>query len=157
MREDSIQKVKWAVQFIKDSEGNHVRITAVKLSEITGLSRAALYKKHLRPLWDKSYTGLTEQVQSQSSIADQQYQVNKLNEKITEIEFSLKKSRNQNDKLISDLENEKTRSKVYRQDYDNLKERHQKLLHYNLRILRKLHILGIDVSEFDKMETDVDS
>ena len=53
MREDSIERVKWSVQYLKDLEGNNTRISAKKIADISGLSRAVLYKSHLRPLWDK--------------------------------------------------------------------------------------------------------
>jgi hypothetical protein len=58
----------------------------------------------------------------------------------------------QKERLLNDLENEKSRSTVYRQDYEELKERHAKLLHQNLRLLRRLHLHGIDTDEFDEKE-----
>ncbi|WP_249645999.1 MULTISPECIES: hypothetical protein [unclassified Lysinibacillus] len=46
------------------------------------------------------------------------------------------------------------RASVYRQDYEELKERYQQLLHHNLRVLRKLHLHGIDVKDLDLEEFD---
>lgn len=51
-KQDSIQRVQWAIQTLRDLEGNHTKMKAEKLAEMTGLSRTALYKPHLRKLWD---------------------------------------------------------------------------------------------------------
>ncbi|WP_261305932.1 DUF6262 family protein [Paenibacillus andongensis] len=154
-RDDSVEKVKWAVNFLHDTEGSSCRITALKISDISGLSRAALYKKHLRPLWDKTYKTDLLEVQRKHSADIQQRETRKLEEKIISLELQLKKSQHQVDQLIRELENEKARSKVYRLDFEKIKEHHQAVLHHNLRILRKLHVRGIDISEFEDVEVQV--
>ncbi|MDF9612827.1 hypothetical protein P5763_12240 [Bacillus cereus] len=51
-KQDSIQRVQWAIQTLRNLEGSHTKMKAEKLAEMTGLSRASLYKPHLRSLWD---------------------------------------------------------------------------------------------------------
>lgn len=155
-RDDSVEKVKWAVSFLYDTEGASCRITALKISSISGLSRAALYKKHLRTLWDKTYKIDLEEAQSKLATEKQEREIRKLEEKIITMELQFKKSQHQIDQLSRDLENEKSRSKVYKLDYEKLKERQQALLFHNLRILRKLHIHGIDISEFEDSDLQSD-
>ncbi|MCF7753182.1 hypothetical protein KQ941_01915 [Paenibacillus xylanexedens] len=154
-REDSIERVSWAIQFLKDTEGKHNKITAVKISSVTGLSRAVLYKPHLRILWDKKYDELMKnnKIPSRQNLQQEKLIIT-LQEKITLLEMKISKGENIHSKLLEDIEKEKTRSRVYRDDYDDLKERHQKLLYYNLRILRKLHIQGIDISQFNDFQND---
>jgi len=149
-RQESIERVRWAVQFIRDTEGAHLRITALKVSATAGLSRAALYKPHLRPLWDSLWASNQEQYTEVYEIEELRRAVQQLEDRNNQLQSQLKNVQNQNEKLIRELEHEKTRSKVYRQDYENQKEQHQKLLHHNLRLLRKLHVYGIDMAEFDE-------
>ncbi len=154
MRESSIEQVKWAVQYLYDLEGTHCRLTAVKLAEITGLSRTVLYKSHLRPIWDKTWVDSKEkQLQLIEKRATEQ-ELSKLEALIKELEKRLKKQEIQNCNLIRDLETEKSRSKVYKKDYEDLKQRHEKLLYYNLRILQKLHMYGIQVDELEDFITE---
>lgn len=154
MRESSIEQVKWAVQYLYDLEGTQCRLTAAKLAEITGLSRTVLYKPHLRPIWDKTWVDSKEkQLQLIEKRATEQ-ELSKLEALIKELEKRLKKQEIQNFNLIRDLETEKSRSKVYKKDYEDLKQRHEKLLHYNLRILRKLHMHGIQADELGDFITE---
>lgn len=152
LRAQSVEQVKWAVQYIKDLEGSHYHLSACKVSKITGLSRAVLYKSHLRGLWDVDWDG----EKSKEALVRQKECIErtKLLQSIVELETQIKKMENHINKLTNDLSVEKARSSVYKNDYNELKERHQVLLHHNLRILRKLHIHGIDTSEFEDQETE---
>lgn len=150
MREDSIERVKWAVQYLKDLEGDHTRISAKKIADISGLSRAVLYKSHLRPLWDGTWSKLEGERQTRHNTERQFQELKKLEDQIVNLEQQLQKMEYQKERLLNVLEKEKSRSTVYRQDYEELKERHTKLLHHNLRLLRKLHLHGIETDEFDE-------
>jgi len=153
-REDSIGRVKWAIQYLQDLEGQHCRITAVKLVDISGLSRAALYKPHLRPLWDENWAMSEKKRQSQREQQCYLQDKEKLQNEISHLERKLEKSELEISRLKKALENEKARARVYRQDYEEMKERHQQLLHHNLRILRKLHLHGIDITDLSVEDTD---
>jgi chromosome segregation ATPase len=154
-REDSIERVKWAIQYLRDLEGQYCRITAVKLGDISGLSRAALYKPHLRPLWDKKWATIPQKESKiQQDINSFQQDKEKLQIEVALLESKLEKSELEISRLKKKVENEKMRASVYRQDYEELKERHQQLLHHNLRILRKLHLHGVDTRDLNIEDTD---
>jgi uncharacterized membrane protein len=152
MREDSIERVKWSVQYLKDLEGDHTRISAKKIADISGLSRAVLYKSHLRPLWDKTWSKFEKERQNRNDTDRQLREQKKLEDQIINLEQQLQKKEYQKERLLNALEKEKSRTSVYRQDYEELKERHAKLLHHNLHLLRRLHLHGIEVDEFDEKE-----
>lgn len=154
MREDSIERVKWAVQYLHDLEGQHCRITAVKLADISGLSRAALYKPHLRPIWDDNWAKSEEEHHAQQEIERYNQDKEKLQIEISLLERKLEKRDLEIVRLKKVWESEKVRAGVYRQDYEELKERHQQLLHHNLRILRKLHLHGVDTRDLNIEDTD---
>ncbi|AZH30118.1 hypothetical protein [Paenibacillus sp. M-152] len=151
-RNDSKERVEWAVQFLKDSEGKHAKITAAKIAEISGLSRAVLYKTHLRTLWDTKYSSFTNLGINHDHLIEQQ--LKGLQDKLAHLELQLEKKEKQLERSFKENEREKLRARVYREDYEELKDRHQKLLYYNLKILRKLHIHGIDTKELDEIHND---
>lgn len=151
-RQDSIDRVKWAMQFIRDTEGTHSNPTAVKIANVAGLSRAVLYKPHLRRLWDSSWAYNPEENKVINEVEELQRIKQKLDDSNAQLHLQLEKSQHVNASLARELENEKNRSKVYRQDFESLKAQHQKLLHYNLRLLRKLHLYGVDAKEFGEEE-----
>ncbi|WP_234931893.1 hypothetical protein [Bacillus thuringiensis] len=57
-RQECIEKVKWAIQTLKDLEGEDVIIRPEIIIEMTGLSKTAIYKPHLRTIWDQQWIGL---------------------------------------------------------------------------------------------------
>ncbi|MFE4354553.1 hypothetical protein ACFVSS_04565 [Peribacillus butanolivorans] len=134
---------------MRDLEGDHTRISAKKIADISGLSRTVLYKSHLRPLWDRTWSKSEKERQSKHDTNRQLREQKKLEDQIVLLEQQLQKNEHQKERLLNSLEKEKSRSSVYRQDYEELKERHAKLLHHNLRLLRKLHLHGVDTDEFD--------
>lgn len=146
-REDSIERVSWALQYLKDLEGPHCRITAVKLADVAGLSRAALYKPHLRILWDKNWSISEKERKAKKESEHYNQEKQQLEKEIIRLEKKLQKGDNQITRLTQLVEKEKARANVYRGDYEELKEKHQRLLLHNLRLLRKLHILGIATSD----------
>ncbi|MFJ7953925.1 DUF6262 family protein [Lysinibacillus sp. NPDC096418] len=151
-REESIERVEWAIEYLRDLEGDHCRITAIKLVDITGLSRAALYKSHLRPLWDLNYIKMDVGEEINSEINRYHQDNEKLQLDVSLLKSKLEKSYAEISRLKKGCDNEKMRASVYRQDYEELKERYQQLLHHNLRILRKLHLHGIDLKDLDLEE-----
>ncbi|MBU8879237.1 hypothetical protein BGM26_09605 [Bacillus sp. FJAT-29790] len=153
-REESIERVKWAIQYLHDLEGQNCRITAVKLVDISGLSRAALYKPHLRSLWDENWAISQKESKIQQEIDHHHKDKEKLQIEISLLDRRIQKSELEISRLTKALNNEKARSSVYRQDFEEMKERHQKLLHHNLRILRKLHLHGVDTSDLNMEDTD---
>lgn len=56
-RQESIEKVTWAIQTLQDLEGEDAIIRSEKIIEMTGLSKTAIYKPHLRTLWDQQWIG----------------------------------------------------------------------------------------------------
>ncbi|SFL55665.1 DUF6262 family protein [Salibacterium qingdaonense] len=145
-REDSIERVNWALQYLRDLEGVNVQISAAKLAEVSELSRAVLYKPHLRSLWDPAWLESSQERNNDKCELHLQ-RTKYLEDQITHLETQWNKSENKRARLEKALEKEKSRSLVYRQDYEELKARHQKLLYVHLKALRKLHIHGIDTSE----------
>lgn len=81
-------------------------------------------------------------------------QLKDLQEQILQLDLKLQKKEQQLARSVKNLEKEKQRAQVYREDYEELKERHQRLLHYNLRILRKLHIHGVDTSDLGELHNE---
>ncbi|SCY33755.1 MULTISPECIES: DUF6262 family protein [unclassified Lysinibacillus] len=153
-REESIELVEWAIEHLRDLEGEHCRITAIKLVGLTGLSRATLYKTHLRPLWDLNWIKRDIKKGFNSEINRYHQDNQKLQLDVSLLKSKLEKSYNEISRLKKGWDNEKMRASVYRQDYEELKERYQQLLHHNLRVLRKLHLHGIDVKDLDLEEFD---
>ncbi|QTH44029.1 hypothetical protein J4772_06385 [Cohnella sp. LGH] len=51
-REDTVSKVKEAIQYIRDFEGENARLTANKILKNCDVSRAVLYKRHILELWN---------------------------------------------------------------------------------------------------------
>jgi predicted RNase H-like nuclease (RuvC/YqgF family) len=137
---------------LKDLEGDHTRICAKKIADISGLIRAVLYKSHLRPVWDRTWSKLERERQNRHNTDRQFQELKKHEDQIVNLEQKLKKMEYQNERLLYVLEKEKSRSTVYRQEYEEHKGRHAKLLHHNLRLLRRLHLYGIETDEFDEKE-----
>lgn len=148
-REESIEQVEWALNYFRDLEGEYCRITAVKIADVTGLSRATLYKQHLRPLWDSNWNKIERTENEQLDTNNFYQELEKLQNEVVFLKNIIEKNKDEILRLEKGLENEKSRSKVYKQDYEELKERYQQLLHHNLRILRKLHLHGIDVKDLE--------
>lgn len=153
-RNESIERVEWAVQFLKDTEGVHAKITAVKIADISGLSRVVLYKAHLRKIWDVSFNSNHSVNGATYEHMHLEKQLKDLQEQILQLDLKLQKKEQQLARSVKNLEKEKQRAQVYREDYEELKERHQRLLHYNLRILRKLHIHGVDTSDLGELHNE---
>lgn len=147
IREHSIEQITWAVQYLRDLEGEHCRLTAAKLADLAGLSRAVLYKAHLRAIWDTSWAESEAQRRKNSQEQAREKEKRDLEMLLSQLQKRLEKSERQNIKLMQELEIEKARSTVYKKDYEELKQRHQKLLHHNLRVLRRLHTTGLDISD----------
>lgn len=51
-REESVQEIIQAIEYIKSNEGNQAIITAAKLVLLTGKSRSLLYKNHVLRIWN---------------------------------------------------------------------------------------------------------
>lgn len=78
--------VSWAVQYLRDLEGPHCRITAVKLADVSGLSRTVLYKPHLRVLWDKNWSDSEEERKAKKK----SHQYNQEKEQFRKSNFSVR-------------------------------------------------------------------
>ncbi|MRC29445.1 hypothetical protein GH884_14450 [Bacillus thuringiensis] len=144
-RQQSIETVTWAVEFIKDTEGVNGKITAQKLAEVTNLSRAVLYKKHIRGIWDvnwKQCKKLSLKPNDVVGVDNPQLQIDELTYKLSIVE-------NKNEKLKRKLEQEQTRLQINVQEIKEIKEKHQKLLYQYLKILRELHIRGIKIEDLN--------
>ncbi|MCY7939601.1 DUF6262 family protein [Bacillus inaquosorum] len=142
-RNESIEKVNWAIQYFRDLEGPNSRITAKKLSELTQLSRTVLYKPHLRSLWDKNWHGENIKISKKNHLAEE----DKLFKKIACLKAQLQKKETKIHRLEEAYKNEKNRSKAHAQNYEELKVRHQRLLHHNLMLTRKLHLHGLEYDD----------
>lgn len=149
-KQDSIQRVQWAIQTLRDLEGSHTKMKAEKLAEMTGLSRTALYKPHLRNLWDVKWVD----IQKEKSDYKENYVLNKRIEELQQTICQLKKDLlSQEVKIIKDkkqLDNEKMRSKVFKIEYEEQKKENEKLLYKYLVLLRGLHSRGIEITDFEE-------
>lgn len=88
-RDESIEKVNWAIQYFRDLEGPNSRITAKKLSELTQLSRTVLYKPHLRSLWDKNWHTENLKISKKNDLTEK----DKLEKKIVCLKAELQKKK----------------------------------------------------------------
>jgi len=149
-RKESIEKVRWSVETIKDLEGNHAIIKPEKIMEMTGLSKTAIYKPHLREIWDEKYQNNDSQKFSTLKL---ELQIQKLEKELSQLNSNLNKAELQITKLKQNLELEQSRSKVFINEYEQQKKENEKLLYHNLIILRALHIRGITIDEL-KEEND---
>ncbi|MDA1570088.1 DUF6262 family protein, partial [Bacillus cereus] len=144
-KQDSIQRVQWAIQTLRDLEGNHTKMKAEKLAEMTGLSRTALYKPHLRKLWDVKWV----KIQKEKSDSRENFAFNKQIEELQQTICQLKKDLLSQEVKISkvkkQLDNEKMRSKVFKIEYEEQKKENEKLLYKHLVLLRGLHSRGIEI------------
>lgn len=146
-RQQTIEAVTWAVTFIKDTEGVNSKITAQKLAEVTNLSRAVLYKQHIRGIWDVNWQQCKKHSLKQNDAVcvdntDLQLQIDELTYKLSIVE-------NNNEKLKRKLEQEQTRLQINVQEIKEIKEKHQKLLYQYLKILRELHVRGIKIEDLN--------
>ncbi|COF05401.1 DUF6262 family protein [Bacillus cereus group sp. BC251] len=149
-KQDSIQRVQWAIQTLRDLEGNHTKMKAEKLAEMTGLSRTALYKPHLRKLWDVKWV----KIQKEKSDSRENFAFNKQIEELQQTICQLKKDLLSQEVKISkvkkQLDNEKMRSKVFKIEYEEQKKENEKLLYKHLVLLRGLHSRGIEITDFEE-------
>ncbi|OOZ86585.1 MULTISPECIES: DUF6262 family protein [Bacillus cereus group] len=149
-KQDSIQRVQWAIQTLRDLEGNHTKMKAEKLAEMTGLSRTALYKTHLRKLWDVKWV----KIQKEKSDSRENFAFNKQIEELQQTICQLKKDLLSQEVKISkvkkQLDNEKMRSKVFKIEYEEQKKENEKLLYKHLVLLRGLHSRGIEITDFEE-------
>ncbi|TKJ05223.1 hypothetical protein FC702_11205, partial [Bacillus cereus] len=88
-RKESIEKVKWAIQTLKDLEGEGVIIRPEKIIEMTGLSKTAIYKPHLRTIWDQQWIGpgshsdkMISKMQYNREIVELEKEVERINKKL---------------------------------------------------------------------------
>lgn len=137
----------WAVEFIKDTEGVNSKITAQKLAEVTNLSRAVLYKKHIRGIWNVNWKQCKKLSLKPNDVVcvnnnDPQLQIDELTYKLSIVE-------NKNEKLKIKLGQEQTRLQINIQEIKEIKEKHQKLLYQYLKILRELHVRGIKIEDLN--------
>ncbi len=146
-RQQTMEAVTWAVEFIKDTEGVNSKITAQKLAEVTNLSRAVLYKKHIRGIWDVNW----KQCKEPSLKPNDVFCVDNdnLQQQIDELTYKLSIAENKNEKLKRKLEQEQTRLQINAVEVKEIKEKHENLLYQYLKILRELHIRGIKIEDLN--------
>jgi flagellar biosynthesis GTPase FlhF len=140
MREDTANKVREAIEAIREFEGEKSVISANKLVNITGLSRSVLYKSHILEvwnptLWNKRY-GKRKQTNGVYEKEIQQLQEGKenLEEKLKKLEFKCKE-------LETQL---KQRKEVYKMDIKDLESQNAELLGENLSLKSILRASGIN-------------
>ncbi|MEK4838592.1 DUF6262 family protein [Bacillus sp. FSL L8-0152] len=146
-RKESIEKVKWAIQTLKDLEGEGVIIRPEKIIEMTGLSKTAIYKPHLRTIWDQQWIGPVSH--SDKMISKMQYnrEIVELEKEVERINKKLEKATTKMINLQEKLELEISRSRVFINEYEEQKKENEKLLYKYLKLLRVLHVRGIEVNE----------
>ncbi|HHL0974577.1 TPA: DUF6262 family protein [Bacillus cereus] len=146
-RKESIEKVKWAIQTLKDLEGEGVIIRPEKIIEMTGLSKTAMYKPHLRMLWDRQWIGATSHSDNMISKVQHNRKVVGLEKEVQNVNKQLEKAEKNISNLKKKLELETSRSRVFINEYEEQKKENEKLLYKYLKLLRVLHVRGIEVNE----------
>ncbi|HDR4590235.1 TPA: hypothetical protein QCR33_001025 [Bacillus cereus] len=146
-RKESIEKVKWAIQTLKDLEGEGVIIRPEKIIEMTGLSKTAIYKSHLRTIWDQQW--IRPVSHSNKMISKMQYnrEIVELEKEVQRINKKLEKATTKMLNLQEKLELEISRSRVFINEYEEQKKENEKLLYKYLKVLRALHVRGIEINE----------
>ncbi|OTX29254.1 hypothetical protein BK709_08765 [Bacillus thuringiensis serovar shandongiensis] len=146
-RKESIEKVKWAIQTLKDLEGEAVIIRSEKIIEMTGLSKTAIYKPHLRTLWDQQWVEPNSNPDNMISKMQYNRRVVELEKEIQRANKQLEKADTKMTNLQKKLELETSRSRVFINDYEEQKKENEKLLYKYLKLLRVLHVRGIEIDE----------
>ncbi|PEL47298.1 DUF6262 family protein [Bacillus toyonensis] len=146
-RHESIEKVRWAIQTLKDLEGESVVIRPEKIIEMTGLSKTAIYKPHLRTIWDKQWIGLPSHSDNMISKMQHNRKVVELEKEVQRANKQLEKAETKISNLQKKLELETSRSRVFINEYGEQKKENEKLLYKYLKLLRVLHVRGIEVNE----------
>ncbi|MDM5428408.1 DUF6262 family protein [Bacillus mycoides] len=146
-RKESIEKVKWAIQTLKDLEGEGVIIRPEKIIEMTGLSKTAIYKPHLRTIWDQQWIGPASHSDKMISKMQHNREIIELEKEVQRINKKLEKATIKMLNLQEKLELEISRSRVFINEYEEQKKENEKLLYKYLNLLRALHVRGIQVNE----------
>ncbi|MFE6706352.1 DUF6262 family protein [Bacillus thuringiensis] len=146
-RHESIEKVRWAIRTLKDLEGESVIIRPEKIIEMTGLSKTAIYKPHLRTIWDQQWVGPPSHSDNMISKIQYNKKVAELEKEVQRINKQLEKAETKMNNLEKKLELETSRSRVFINEYEEQKKENEKLLYKYLKLLRVLHVRGIEVNE----------
>lgn len=146
-RQESIKKVKWAIQTLQDLEGEGAIVRPEKIIEMTGLSKTAIYKPHLRTLWDQQWIGPNIDFNNMISKMQHNRKVVELEKEVERINKQLEKAERKMTNLQEKLELETSRSRVFINEYEEQKKENEKLLYKYLKLLRALHVRGIEVDE----------
>lgn len=150
LKDATVESVNWAVNTIRDLEGETVKIKAKKISQLTGLSRTVLYKKHVRGIWDPNWSDKLTKHQENLNHLLKEKEIKGLVTRITELTTQLQKSQLKVDALTVKLEYAVSRSSVFKKEYEDLKGENENLLHQYLELLRHLHARDIDITKFQK-------
>lgn len=137
-REESAKTIQEAIEFIQANEGDNARLTALKISQVSGLSRSLLYKEHALKIWNEK---LWEKRYGSSSVAlsetnnqmtdDLRTEIQTLKKRIDSLESQLVKSKEETEK-------EKKRKEVYLLDLEEQREINTKLRGEVLRLQQKI-------------------
>ncbi|MGH0525400.1 DUF6262 family protein [Bacillus cereus] len=146
-RHESIEKVRWAIRTLKDLEGESVIIRPEKIIEMTGLSKTAIYKPHLRTIWDQQWVRPPSHSDNMISKIQHNKKVAELEKEVQRINKQLEKAETKMNNLEKKLELETSRSRVFINEYEEQKKENEKILYKYLKLLRVLHVRGIEVNE----------
>ena len=149
-RDDTIDKLNNAIKTIKTFEGENTIITAKKIVDNSDLSRSVLYKPHALKvwnptLWEEKYREKTQiEIKLEKNYGKNVEILNKDIDKLNKDNLKLEK---QLSKLKDQLKNEKIRSAIYKQDYEEvkleMKQQRESLLGECQRLNNLLHMHGI--------------
>ena len=141
-RHKNFLKLHQVIKSLQNLQGEGYRPTAAILSEYTGISRQTLSKSVYREIWDPMY----KEVASIAKVSEESIEYEQ-KDTVYKLEMKLKKM---DEKLAAERKNKQK----YKNELDDLKMRHKKLLFHNLTILRRLRLYGIEIediqSELDK-------
>jgi hypothetical protein len=124
-REETKRIVLDAIDEIRSNEGDKASITAIKLMEITSLSRATFYKPHILEIWDyelwsRKYRESSQVQIDSSSTKDETIAL--LESELTSLKTALSKANADVKKFREQVESETQRIKVYREDIRELEK-----------------------------------
>ncbi|MEH7547751.1 hypothetical protein [Neobacillus vireti] len=145
-RIETINQIEYAIDTIKALEGDNAAITALKICNYSGLSRAALYKEHALKIWNPVLW--SERYEKKTKIEEKlkgkfEEDIKTLKEEINTLNNELLRTKSKLNKVALELEDEKKRSHVYKLDAEELKLTNKKLLGECQRLHNKLVMHGI--------------
>ncbi|ALS23183.1 hypothetical protein [Paenibacillus naphthalenovorans] len=140
IREETIEKVQSAIQFIRENEGDKAPITASKILLYSEVSRTVLYKPHILKLWNE-YLWQKRYGNKENKYYEKELKALQIEKE--SLELKLQKAEARIHKLQEQLEEEKALSKGQSVKIKRLEEENSVLLGHIELLNSKLNARGL--------------